>query len=66
VFRAWSGRPRELGGPSNLDFAFYGALIGWAMASGKDGVSLGKGMPGVKTSLGASLCPQHAVARLLR
>lgn len=66
VFRAWSARPNELGGPPHLYFAHYGALVGWAIESGKQGLILGKAMTEVKTSLGARLRTQHAVARLLR
>ena len=66
VFRSWSALPRELGGPSHLYFAFYGQLINWAIDAGKQGLILGKGMPELKTSLGASLRTQHAAARLLR
>ena len=62
VWRSWSALPIELGGRRNLYFHFYGELVRWAIATGKRGVIIGKGMRSLKKTLGATQVPQYAAA----
>lgn len=58
----WSALPVELGGRPDLYFHWYGAMVSWAIGAGRRGFVVGKGMPDLKRSLGATLLPQFAVA----
>jgi predicted N-acyltransferase len=60
--RHWSAMPVERGGRPGLYFHYYGAALAWAIAAGKQGVVVGKGMPELKESLGARLVEQYVAA----
>jgi hypothetical protein len=62
VFRSWSALPVEDGGVRNLYLHVYGELARWSIATGKQGVIVGKKMPKLKASLGARMVPQYAAA----
>lgn len=66
VWRHWSMLPVEAGGLRNLYFHHVGSLVEWALATGKQGIVLGKGKASVKRSLGAEPLPQLAVALPIR
>lgn len=53
--------PVGAGGRPHLYFDFYGRIVAWAAAAGKQAVIFGKGQAAVKQSLGCRLRPQHAV-----
>jgi hypothetical protein len=58
VFRTWSTLPVDE--VRNLYLHVYGELVGWSIATGKRGVVVGKKMPRLKASLGATMVPQFA------
>ena len=60
VWRSWSTLPVEQGGRRDLYFHFFGELVGWAIETGKRGVIVGKGLPELKKTLGATQVPQYA------
>jgi hypothetical protein len=64
VFRTWSTAPVEQ--VRNLYLHAYGELVRWSIATGKRGVVVGKKMPKLKASLGATMVPQFAAAIPLR
>jgi hypothetical protein len=66
VFRTWSALPVADGGARNLYLHVYGELARWSIATGRQGVIVGKKMPKLKASLGARLVPQFAAAIPLR
>jgi len=63
--RAWATYPQGRGGRYNLYFYNVIKLVEWAVATGKQGVVMGKKLSEVKQSLGMDPLPQYALATLL-
>lgn len=62
VWHRWSMVPVDAGGVKGLYFGHIVRLVDWALAAGKRGVLLGKGLEEVKVSVGAAPVAQYAVA----
>jgi len=62
VWHRWSMVPVDAGGVKGLYFGQVVRLVDWALAGGKRGVLLGKGLAEVKAAVGAAPVAQYAVA----